>query len=148
MGYIGKSRSERSQAAIENGKVTYTQLKAWQKRAVDAGGVRACEWHHTGQYYKKTYYYDLQDFEQLNSKDYPKVQKEEIIKKTWYVLVSAEWGGTKRYPKIVGKEVVVKDSITQAQKYANKYYNYGGYIKEFDNEQEAREFAKTAELKK
>ena len=57
MGYIGKSRSERSQQAMENGLQIYSQLSAWQKRAVDKGAVQACEWHHTGKYYSKTNYY-------------------------------------------------------------------------------------------
>ena len=37
MPYIGQKRSVRSQEAIEKGLVTKSQLKAWQKRAVDQG---------------------------------------------------------------------------------------------------------------
>ena len=45
MPYIGQSRSVRSQEAIEKGLVVKSQLKAWQKRAVDQGAVFPCEWH-------------------------------------------------------------------------------------------------------
>lgn len=58
MGYIGQSRSERSQQAIDEGLLTKNQLKAWQKRAVEQGVIRPCEWHHTGKYFNKTEYYD------------------------------------------------------------------------------------------
>ena len=147
MGYIGQSRSERSQEAINAGLLTKNQLKAWQKRAVDAGAVRACEWHHTGKYFNKTYYFDPADFEGLNPKDFPKTPKiEEIKEEIWYVLVSAEWGGTRKHPKIVGTEIKVTNKITDRQRDANKYWRYGGYIKEFKSEAEAREFAKSAEL--
>ncbi|RKW07598.1 MAG: hypothetical protein D8H99_02475 [Streptococcus sp.] len=148
MGYIGQSRSERSQQAIDEGLLTKNQLKAWQKRAVEQGVIRPCEWHHTGKYFNKTEYYDPIDFEGLNPKDFPPVKKEKTAdKQVWYVLVSAEWGGTKRFRKIVGANVVVKNKITAAQKSANKYCLYGGYIKEFDSQEEAEEFAKTAELR-
>ena len=46
MPYIDQSRSVRSQEAIEKGLVVKSQLKAWQKRAVDQGAVFPCEWHH------------------------------------------------------------------------------------------------------
>lgn len=148
MGYIGQSRSERSQQAIDEGLLTKNQLKAWQKRAVEQGVIRPCEWHHTGKYFNKTEYYDPIDFEGLNPKDFPPAKKEKIAEKqVWYVLVSAEWGGTKRFRKIVGANVVVKNKITAAQKSANKYSLYGGYIKEFDTQEEAEKFAKTAELR-
>lgn len=146
MGYIGQSRSIRSQQAINDGLVTKTQLKAWQKRAVESGEVRPCEWHHTGKYFNKTNYFDLTDFEELNPKDFPPCSKKKEEKETWYVLVSAEWGGTKRYRKIVGANVKVTNKITDRQRTANKYFLYGGYIKEFDTEAEAKQFAKIAEL--
>lgn len=147
MGYIGQSRSIRSQQAIESGLITKSQLKPWQKRAVESGAVRPCEWHHTGKYFNRTEYYDPIDFAELNSKDFPPVKKEKLSEKeVWYVLVSAEWGGTKRYRKIVGANVKVTNKITDRQKTANKYCLYGGYIKEFDTEAEARQFAKIAEL--
>ena len=147
MGYIGQSRSIRSQQAINDGLVTKTQLKAWQKRAVDSGAVKSCEWHHTGKFYNKTEYFNPADFSSLNPKDFPPVKKEKLAEKeVWYVLVSAEWGGTKRFRKIVGANVVVKNKITTAQRSANKYCLYGGYIKEFNTKEEAENFAKTAEL--
>lgn len=146
-GYIGQQRSERSQEAIDNGLLTYSQLKAWQKRAVDIGDVKPCEWHHTGKYYNKTNYFDPDDFATLNPKDYSKsTVTVEDTPEIWYVLVAAEWGGTRKHPKIIGSEVSVTNKPSKAQLSANKYQRYGGYIKEFDNEQDAREFAKTAEI--
>lgn len=147
MGYIGQSKSERSQQAIDKGLLTKNQLKTWQKRAVEQGVIKPCEWHHTGKYFNKTDYYNPIDFEELNPKDFPPVKKEKIAEKQiWYVLVSAEWGGTKRFRKIVGTNVVVKNKITAAQRLANKYSLYGGYIKEFGTQEEAEKFAKTATL--
>ena len=95
MGYIGFSRSERSQEAIDRGLIVKTQMSAWQKRAVEAGAVLPCEWHHTGKYFSKTNYYDPNDFEDLNPKDFP-VQKKEEAKwdGKWRVLVSAHWKGS------------------------------------------------------
>ena len=147
MGYIGKSRSERSQQAMENGLQIYSQLSAWQKRAVDKGAVQACEWHHTGKYYSKTNYYDPEDFEELNAKDFPPIPKRIDSSGTWYVLVSAEWGGSKSHPKIVSTNVKVVDKINKSQQNANKYFFYGGYIEEFGSKTEAELFAKTAKLK-
>lgn len=147
MGYIGQSRSERSQQAINEGLLIKNQLKAWQKRAVEQGVVRASEWHHTGKYFNKTNYYDPDDFKQLNPKDFSPIKTNTVKEdETWYVLVSAEWGGTKKHPKIVGENVVVTNKVTTRQKSANKYQLYGGYIKTFNNETEANEFAKTATL--
>ncbi|MEZ7542392.1 hypothetical protein O3631_05335 [Streptococcus salivarius] len=40
----------------------------------------------------------------------------------------------------------VTNKITERQRTANKYFLYGGYIKEFETEAEARQFAKIAEL--
>lgn len=147
MGYIGQKRSERSQEAIDRGLVTKSQLKAWQKRAVEQGAVSACEWHHTGKYFNRTEYFDLEDFEELNPKDFPKTKKIEEPE-TWYVLVSADWGGTKKHPKIIGADVKVTNKITERQRNANKYYRYGGYIKEFNTETEAQAFAEVAALNK
>lgn len=147
MGYIGQSRSYRSQQAIDDGLITRSELKAWQKRAVDSGKVRPCEWHHTGKYFNKTEYFDPNDFQELDAKDFPPIKKnKEIKKETWYVLVSADWGGTKKYPKIIGSVVKVTNKITDRQKTANKYCLYGGYIKGFDTKEEAENFAKVAEL--
>ena len=36
----------------------------------------------------------------------------------------------------------VTNKITERQRTANKYFLYGGYIKEFETEAEARQFAK------
>lgn len=147
MGYIGQSRSERSQMAIDEGFLTKSQLKAWQKRAVEQGAVRACEWHHTGKYFNRTNYYNPADFEDLNPKDFPPVKKAIIeAPEVWYVLVSAEWGGTKRHPKIVGTDTTVTNKITDRQRYANKYANYGGHIKEFDNKEDALTYSQTISI--
>ena len=149
MGYIGHKRSVRSQQAIDSGLVIYSQLKSWQKRAVDSNAVFPVEWHHTGKFFQKTYYYDPNDFEGLDPKDFPRIiaEKEAETGEKWYVLVSAKWGGTKRYPKIEGADIKVVNKLTKAQKDAKKYYMYGGYIQEFDNRDEAEEFSKTAKLK-
>lgn len=147
MGYIGQSRSVRSQQAINNGLLTKNQLKTWQKRVIEQGVVQPCEWHHTGKYFSKTNYYDPDDFKPLNPKDFPPIkQSKSEQKETWYVLVSAKWGGTKNHPKIIGQNVVVKNKITTAQQTANKYKLYGGYIKTFDTKQKADLFAKKATL--
>lgn len=53
------------------GLKTYSKLSAWQKRAVDRGAVRACEWHHTSAAANHTYYYDPDDFTHLNPRDFP-----------------------------------------------------------------------------
>ena len=150
MGYIGHKRSVRSQQAIDAGLLIYSQLSAWQKRAVDSSAVFPVEWHHTGKYFQKTDYYDPKDFEDLNAKDFPPPKKEEESKseEKWYVLVSAQWGGTKRHPKIIGADIKVVNKLTKTQKSAKKYWLYGGYIKEFDTKESAEEFAKTAELNK
>lgn len=149
MGYIGQKRSERSQEAIENGLVTKSQLKAWQKRAVESGDVSPCEWHHTGKFYSKTYYYDLKDFQDLKASDFPpkKKQAEQTTEK-WFVLVSASWGGTKKHRKIIGADIRVTNKINERQRTANKYFYYGGYIKEFASHEEALQFSKIAELER
>ena len=80
-------------------------------------------------------------------KNFPKIPKiDETKNQIWYVLVSAQWGGTKKHPKIMGVDVKVTNKITNQQLNANKYQRYGGYIKEFTNENEAHEFAKKAKL--
>ena len=69
-------KSDRAIVAEEKGLVTYSKLQAWQKRAVDRGVVRAREWHHTSGAANKTNYYNLADFEDLDSKDFQAVKKE------------------------------------------------------------------------
>lgn len=147
MPYIGQKRSVRSQEAIEKGLVVKSQLKAWQKRAVDQGTVFPREWHHTGKFYNRTNYYNLDDFKDLDPKDFPPV-KNKPVSNNWYVLVSAQWGGTKRWPRITGTDVKVTNKLTSRQENAKKYNNYGGYIEIFATEDQANAFAKTAELRK
>ena len=148
MGYIGHKRSERSQSAIDRGLLTKTQLCAWQKRAIEAGAVLPLEWHHTGKYFSQTNYYDPKDFEQFSAKDFPPHKKKAKKENIWYVLVSAQWGGSKSYPRIIGAEIKVTNHVSSSQMDAKKYYKYGGYIKIFETEEEARKFAETAQLKK
>jgi hypothetical protein len=97
MSYIGQSRSVNSAIAIEEGKLTYSQLKAWQKRAVDAGKVRSCEWHHTGKYFNETRYYDPDDFAELRAADFPPIKEDpepDIPVTVCYIY----WTGTRKHP--------------------------------------------------
>lgn len=121
MGYIGSKRSIRSQEAIESGLKTYSELSAWQKRAVDRNAVSPAEWHHTGKYFAKTNYYDPDDFSELSPKDFPPEKNDKEEPEQWYVLVSAEWGGTKKHPKITGTAIMITDNPTKTQLTANKY---------------------------
>ena len=148
MGYIGFSRSERSQEAIDRGLIVKTQMSAWQKRAVEAGAVLPCEWHHTGKYFSKTNYYDPNDFEDLNPKDFP-VQKKEEAKwdGKWRVLVSAHWKGSPNNSHISGTDVAIRKTLTSRQKDARKYYTHGGHIKEFQTFDEALAYAKKVQPK-
>ena len=141
-----KCMSNNAVAAYESGLLPKSKLKSWQKRAVEAGAVMKAEWHHTGKFYGDTDFYNPVDFEALNPKDFPVIKKEKPEENKWYVLVSAEWGGTKSHPKITGANVKVTDHITEKQRTAKKYFRYGGYIKEFVSEDEAKEFADSAKL--
>lgn len=69
-GYIGFSRSVRSQIARENGLMTATDLAKWVKQWKQYAGCTAkhislnliaSEWHHTSKYFNKTNYYDPRD---------------------------------------------------------------------------------------
>lgn len=141
-----KCMSNKAVAAYESGLLPKSKLKSWQKKAVEAGAVMKAEWHHTGKFYGETDFYNPVDFEALNPKDFPVIKKEKPEENKWYVLVSAEWGGTKSHPKITGANVKVTDHITEKQRTAKKYFRYGGYIKEFVSEDEAKEFANSAKL--
>lgn len=50
------------------------------------------------------------------------------------------------YISISRRQVVEADHITERQRNAKNYFRYGGYIKEFASEQEARQFADSAKL--
>lgn len=141
-----KCMSNNAVAAYEDGLLPKSKLKAWQKRAVETGTVMKAEWHHTGKFYSETDFYDPADFEGLSPKDFPVIKKEKSEENKWYVLVSAEWGGTKSHPKITGADVKVTNHITERQRTAKKYFRYGGYIKGFASELEARVFADGAKL--
>ncbi len=71
-------KSNRAIEAEEEGKVTYSKLKAWQKRAVDRGVIKPCEWHHTGAAANQTNYYDLAEFEELDKDDFKFIKNETI----------------------------------------------------------------------
>lgn len=71
-------KSDRAIEAESCGKVTYSALKAWQKRAVDCARVLPCEWHHTSAAANRTNYYRPEDFEDLDPKDFPPRGKEGI----------------------------------------------------------------------
>lgn len=71
------TKSNRAIEAEKRGLVTFSNLKAWEKRAVLKGYVEASEWHHTSSAANKTYYYNLKDFLDLNKDDF----KPEKIKK-------------------------------------------------------------------
>jgi hypothetical protein len=65
------SLSDRAIEAYEEGKTVYSNLAAWQRRAVDKGAVSPCEWHHTSAAANRTNFYALDDFADLNPADFP-----------------------------------------------------------------------------
>ena len=73
-----KCMSNNAVAAYEDGLLPKSKLKAWQKRAVEAGAVMKAEWHHTGKFYGETNFYNPADFEELNPKDFPVIKKEKL----------------------------------------------------------------------
>lgn len=116
------TKSDNALLAEERGLVTYSRLTAWQKRAVQAGVVRAAEWHHTSAAANCTNYYNLNDFESLD-KDMFKAEKKAKtmqadlsrlkIEITFRKLVG---GFTSRYKKfetvtVSGLDVRKKDDI-------------------------------------
>ncbi|MDR3235046.1 MAG: hypothetical protein LBT46_15525 [Planctomycetaceae bacterium] len=79
--------SNNALAAMDEGKYPKTYFKAWQRRAIEAGAVKPCEWHHTGSKYRCTQYYNSADFAELDPKDFPvgkqpaKAAKREVIRR-------------------------------------------------------------------
>jgi hypothetical protein len=73
------SLSDRAIAAKADGKLTYSQLSAWQKRAVKAEAAWPCEWHHTSGAANRTDFYDLGEFEKLNPANFPAIKAEKAI---------------------------------------------------------------------
>lgn len=63
-------KSNRAIEAENQGLVVYSKLKAWQKRAVDAGAVTPSAWHHTSGAANRTNFYKLSDFEHLDEKQF------------------------------------------------------------------------------
>jgi len=70
------SLSDRAIKAKEDGLLTFSQLKAWQKRAAAQGAVRPREWHHTSAAANCTDFYDPADFAGLDPADYPPAKAE------------------------------------------------------------------------
>ncbi|KXB52946.1 hypothetical protein HMPREF3190_00751 [Umbribacter vaginalis] len=68
------TKSDRAISAEMAGAVTYSNLSAWQKRAVDACAVISHEWHHTGAAANCTDYYYQDQFKHLNPADFPPVK--------------------------------------------------------------------------
>jgi hypothetical protein len=66
--------------AYKSGKLPKSKLpEAWMRRAVDAGAVDACEWHHTSGKFNETQFYDVADFAKLNPDDFSADKVEEKI---------------------------------------------------------------------
>lgn len=126
--------------AYEEGLLPYSKLSAWQKRAVDAGAVRAREWHHTSAKFNRTNFFDVADFDELNPADFPPVKKAATVAVRYFVLVSAVWGGTRNHPRIVGKSAALVVNPTEKKLACRKYNDYGGYSKEFATESAAQAF--------
>ena len=70
-----RGMSNNAVTAYANGKVPKSKLSAWQRRAVEAGAVGPCEWHHSSKYFNKVDFYDLTDFMSLKAADFPPVKK-------------------------------------------------------------------------
>ena len=73
------SKSDRAIQAEDRGLLKYSQLSAWQKRAVDAGAVGFSEWHHTSAAANRTYFYDPESFDELKADDYPPVAAAKVV---------------------------------------------------------------------
>lgn len=113
------TKSNRALEAEANGLVTYSKLKAWQRRAVDAGEVRASEWHHTGAAANRTNYYDLEDFAELNPKDFPNEKEEKAdqadlkrlkIEITFDKMVSGFTTKRKKYETVIVEGLDIRKS--------------------------------------
>jgi hypothetical protein len=77
-GYSDWNMSNNAVEALRNDKLTKSQLKAWQKRAVDAEAVQYCEAHHVGSDYKMVKFYKLSDFDNLNPADFTVAKVKQI----------------------------------------------------------------------
>lgn len=100
-------KSNNAVDAEERGLLKKGELKAWQKRAVDAGAVHPCEWHHTSKFFNETDYYDPEDFEELDPKDFPPEKKEPKPEKTLTRMTAwwEEWEGSRNYGRYVPQPV-------------------------------------------
>lgn len=99
-GYIDRSMSVNAHIARQDGLLTYSELKAWQKRAVDAFAIRPCEWHHTSKTYNRTDFYDPEDFANLNPADYPPIRKKDTADEPEEAVYEwKEWGVINRFGK-------------------------------------------------
>ena len=132
-GYVGQSRSKRSDEAIENGEVPISMIKLsfleehfqndeidiitnfgvsnFKKLAIQLG---ANSWHHTGKYYNETDHYNVYDVydrlvkmtteEKILFKEENKEVKKEIEELKYGFITQEIWGGTRKYPKIIGEQ--------------------------------------------
>lgn len=84
-----------------------------------ANVVGPSEWHHTGEYFRKTDYYDLNEISAYLTKHYKAYNKRENISRnnsnseldsnfvTLVVINVDDWGGTRERPRIIGCSTVV-----------------------------------------
>lgn len=100
-----RGKSNNAVWAEERGLLKKGELKAWQKRAVEAGAVSPREWHHTSSFFNETNYYDPEDFEELDPKDFPPVKKEQKSEKTFTRMKAwwEDWEGSRNYGRFVAQ---------------------------------------------
>lgn len=118
------TKSDNAFYAEASGKSNYSNLpKEWMKRAVKAGAVVPCEWHHTSAAANETDYYDLEDFEKLNESDFP------IIK----VKKHKQPNLNKIKIKITYQKMVKGFSNRARRKTFTTFYAYGLDVRKSDN---------------
>ena len=125
-------KSNNAVMAEERGLLKKGDLKAWQKRAVEAGAVAPCEWHHTSSFFNETNYYDPEDFEELDPKDFPPVKKEPKPEKSLTRMTAywEEWEGSRNYGRFVEKPK--RDGVSDGTYfYYTKYKDVNVNLKTF-----------------
>ena len=101
-GYVGYSMSRRAEQAYDEGKLTYSKLPAWAKRAVDAGLATTTEWHHTSSYGNQTPFYNIGQFDILTD-----AEKTELGITDW-----EDYQDFAAVPKNVIKAIDAKTKVT------------------------------------
>lgn len=113
------TKSNRALIAEDMGLVTYSKLSAWQKRAVKAGAVSAAEWHHTSAAANKTFYYNLEDFEELNPDNFKAIKSVKaeqadinrlLIKITYQSMVSGFSSRRKKFETVTVEGLDIRKS--------------------------------------